>query len=294
MKFTTYIKENIIVLDGATGTELMKEGFKSDRLKHMENHITDKRIAKLHKAYYDSGSNLVNTATFAINFMDLPREKTEDIIFQAIDNVKQAGLESDKEGHKQEKYIALNLGPMIRDFNRIREEDIVKKYSHVAQVGEKKGADVIFVETIMSVAMCDCMVKGIRQGSDLPVILTGSFDEAHKMVLGEGYEDLVGIANRHEVEMVGGNCSSGPRELAKTLEYMEKLTHIPMVFKPNLGIPIYKGDTAIYPEKASDLTEEIEGLINIGVRAFGGCCGTGAEHIRAVNHFLQNNGFIKI
>ena len=147
MKITDFIKDNILLLDGATGSLLMKKGFPSGKRSESANISCPELLVEIHKAYYDAGSNSVTTNTFGANSLYYSDEELETIIRKGIENVRKA---AELSSGKQQKFIAYDMGPtgkLLKPYGELDFEYAVELFGKQARLAEKYGADYIMIET---------------------------------------------------------------------------------------------------------------------------------------------------
>ena len=150
MKITDHIKHNITILDGGMGTLLQAAGLGPQQTPESWNLTHPEAVTAVHRAYFDAGSNVVNTNTFGANCLKLEETALEEVIKAAVANAKKAALESKA---PQQKFIALDIGPtgkMLKPYGDLAFEDAVEIFAKTVRLGVKYGVDLIFIETMYS------------------------------------------------------------------------------------------------------------------------------------------------
>ena len=282
MNILDYAKEHILYLDGGMGTLLQAKGLQPGQLPETWNLSHPEVITAIHRAYYDAGSHVVNTNTFGANGLKFPPEELEAIVAAAIANARRAASESTG---TQEKWVALDIGPtgkMLKPYGDLDFEDAVAVFAEVVRLGVKYGADLIFIETMNDSYETKAALLAAKENCDLPVFVSNAYGGDGKLMTGAGPAAMVALLEGMGADAIGVNCSLGPKALAGVVEQYLKYASVPVLLKPNAGLPrAVDGETHfdVLPEEfAEDVTE----LIRKGVRIAGGCCGTTPEHIAAL------------
>ena len=282
MKITEYIKNNILYLDGGMGTLLQKEGLAVGELPERWNLTHSDVITKIHREYFDAGSNVVNTNTFGANILKFSEEELEEIIKAAIENAKTARAESKAKG---DKWIALDIGPtgrMLAPYGDFDFEDAVSVFAKTVKLGVKYGADLIFIETMNDSYETKAALLAAKENSDLPVFVSNAYGEDGKLMTGASPSAMVAMLEGMDADAIGMNCSLGPKALsAVAMEYIENAS-VPVILKPNAGLPKAENGVTVYDVLPEEFAEEVNALVEQGVRIAGGCCGTTPEYISAL------------
>ena len=280
MKITDYIKDNILYLDGGLGTLLQAQGLKSGELPERWNITHSDVLVIIHRDYFDAGSNVVNTNTFGANSLKFNDNELETIIKSAIDNVKKAREMSDTE-HK--KWIALDIGPtgkMLAPYGDFDFEDAVNVFKKTVELGVKYGADLIFIETMNDSYETKAALLAAKECSDLPVFVSNAYGEDGKLMTGASPSAMVAMLEGMGADAIGVNCSLGPKALSGVVcEYL-KYSSLPVILKPNAGLPKSVDGKTVFDVAPDELACEVKKLIEKGVHLAGGCCGTTPEYIK--------------
>ncbi len=294
MNFREFLKENIVVFDGAMGTQLAEHGLISGELPEMWNISHPDVIEDIHRAYFDSGSNVVLTNTFGANLLKYGENELRQIITAAIENAKHA---RNKSINKSEKFIALDIGPLgrlIRPFGDLDFEDAVSAFAKTVSIGSECGVDLIFIETITDSHEAKAAVIAAKENSCLPIILSCAYGEDGNLLTGASPSAVVTLLEGLGVDAIGANCSFGPDKLSGVVDELIKCSSFPILFKPNAGLPEVIDGRTVYSLSPDDFANALADKVNKGVRAVGGCCGTSPEYIRALSRRLTNTAPKKI
>ena len=282
MNIRDFIKNNIVYLDGGMGTLLQKSGLRPGELPERWNVSLTEVIKEIHKSYYDSGSNIVNTNTFGANSLKFGTDELSEIIYHAVKNADEARKAS---SGKQEKFIALDVGPtgkLLKPLGDLDFEDAVKAFAEVISLGVKYGVDLITIETMNDSYETKAAVLAAKENSDLPIIVTNAYGENGRLMTGADPAVMAAMLEGMGVDAIGANCSLGPKQLMGVMDELLKYCSVPVAFKPNAGLPKSDGKVTYYDVDAEEFAQDIKLAVSNGVRIVGGCCGTTPEYIKKV------------
>lgn len=282
MNIRDFIKNNIVYLDGGMGTLLQKSGLQPGELPERWNISHPEVIKEIHKSYYDSGSNIVNTNTFGANSLKFGTDELSEIIYHAVKNADEARKAS---SGNQEKFIALDVGPtgkLLKPLGDLDFEDAVKAFAEVISLGVKYGVDLITIETMNDSYETKAAVLAAKENSDLPIIVTNAYGENGRLMTGADPAVMAAMLEGMGVDAIGANCSLGPKQLMGVMDELLKYCSVPVAFKPNAGLPKSDGKVTYYDVDAEEFAQDIKLAVSNGVRIVGGCCGTTPEYIKKV------------
>ncbi len=282
MTFRKYLNTHIVYLDGGMGTLLQQQGLQSGEHPERWNITHPEAITAIHKAYFDAGSNVVCTNTFGANTLKFTGEELDAIIRAAVQNARVAAQESQT---PQEKFVALDIGPtgkLLKPLGDLDFEDAVSVFSETVKLGIKYGADLIVIETMNDSYETKAALLAAKENSNLPVLVTNAYGEDGKLMTGATPAAMVAMLEGLGADAVGANCSLGPVQLRGVAEELLQNASVPVVLKPNAGLPKVVDGKTVYDIEAADFAIEMATLIHKGVRVAGGCCGTTPDYIRAL------------
>lgn len=282
MNIRDFIKNNIVYLDGGMGTLLQKSGLQPGELPEHWNISHPEVIREIHKNYYNSGSNVVNTNTFGANTLKFSIDELDEIICHAVKNADEARKASSGE---QEKFIALDVGPtgkLLKPLGDLDFEDAVKIFAETIRLGVKYGVDLITIETMNDSYETKAAVLAAKENSDLPIIVTNAYGENGRLMTGANPAVMAAMLEGMGVDAIGANCSLGPKQLMDVMDELLKYCSVPVAFKPNAGLPKSDGKVTYYDVDADEFAQDIKLSVENGVRIVGGCCGTTPEYIKKV------------
>lgn len=283
MNIRDFIKNNIVYLDGGMGTLLQKSGLQPGELPEKWNISHPETICDIHRSYYDSGSNVVNTNTFGANILKFSREELDEIIRHAVENAARA---KELSSGTQEKFIALDVGPtgkLLKPLGDLDFDKAVEIFSETIKIGAKYGVDLITIETMNDSYETKAAVLAAKESCDLPIFVTNAYGENGRLMTGADPAVMVAMLEGMGVDAIGANCSLGPKQLAGVMDELLKYSSVPVVFKPNAGLPKSENGVTFYDVDADEFAEDIKKSVENGVRIVGGCCGTTPEYIKRVH-----------
>ncbi|MBR2343116.1 MAG: homocysteine S-methyltransferase family protein [Clostridia bacterium] len=279
MNILDFLSRDILYLDGGMGTLLQAEGLGAGELPERWNTTHAEVIKKIHRDYYDAGSNVVNTNTFGANRLKFSSEELEQIVRSAIDNARGAIAQSKG---TQPKWIALDIGPtgrMLKPYGDFDFEDAVATFAETVRLGVKYGADLIFIETMSDSLETKAALLAAKENSDLPIFVSNAYGEDGKLMTGADPAAMVAMLEGMGADAIGVNCSLGPKALKSVVEEYLKYSSLPIILKPNAGLPKAVNGKTVYDVLPEEFAAEVSELIGRGVRIAGGCCGTTPEYI---------------
>ncbi len=292
MSFNKLLEKNYIVLDGAMGTMLQKRGLKIGGLCEVLN-ITNKDMIKdVHKLYIEAGSDIIYANTFGANPYKLNKceYSVEELIGAAVDNAKEAIAESNV---NKEVFVALDLGPIGKLLEPIGTLPFDTAYEYYKrQIIAGIDADLIVIETQTDLFEVKAAVLAAKENSNKPVIVTMTFEENMRTFTGCAISSMAITLEGLGVDAIGLNCSLGPKELLPIVEELRKWTSLPLVLKPNAGLP--DPETNTYNVSASEFASMMVEFARYNVKFFGGCCGTDENFIRELSLKLSSIDFESI
>lgn len=282
MKILDYLKNHIVYMDGGMGTLLQKQGLKPGELPERWNISHPDIITDIHKTYYDAGSNIVTSNTFGANCLKFEEEELEEIVKAALENARRAAQESKG---TQEKFVALDIGPsgkLLKPFGDFAFEDEVEVYAKTIRLGVKYGADLILIETMNDSYDTKAALLAAKENSALPVFVSNAYGEDGKLMTGASPAAMVAMLEGMHADVIGVNCSLGPKQLAGVVKEYLQYASVPVIVMPNAGLPRSENGKTVYDVHSEEFSEDVVSFIKDGVRVAGGCCGTTPEYIRAV------------
>ena len=271
-------QNRFLFYDGAVGTMLQQHGLKPGQSPDLMNLTHPEIVEAIHRSYVDAGSNLICTNTFGANRRNLSRlgYQVSDVIFAAVAVAKRAA------GGRA--LVALDIGPLgelIAPLGSLSFEDAYDMFREMAIAGAKAGADLVAIETMADLSEMRAALLAVRENTSLPILATMTFERSGRTYLGTQPESFAMVAEGLGASAIGVNCSVGPAALVPIVERIAGATSLPLIAKPNAGLPDH--ETGIYDLTPEAFAAEMLAFEKSGVRIVGGCCGTNPDFIRALH-----------
>ena len=285
--FITLSKDHILYLDGATGSNLVKAGMPSGVCP--EQWILEHQdvMLQLQKDYVQAGTNILYAPTFTANRVKLAEyhlEKNMTSMIRDLVAISKKAAESTP-GHPV--YVAGDLtmtGEQLKPMGKMELETLIDIYKEQILCLVDAGADLLVVETMMSLAETRAALIAAKEVCDLPVIATLTFEADGRTLFGTDAKTAAIVLESLGASAIGANCSTGPAQMESIISEMVSHTRIPVIAKPNAGLPFLdENGTTCYNMEAEEFAEEMEVLVNAGATILGGCCGTTPEFIRQIH-----------
>ena len=296
MNFREFLRDNFVILDGGMGSLLQKRGLKPGEKPETYNILHPEMIIDIQKAYFDAGSNVVNANSFGANPFNFPDEdEMRDVIVAAIKNAKEAARLSNEgslESAKRPKFVSLDigsLGQLLAPYGQLEFEDAVEAFAKIVRIGADAGADLVSIETMNDCLETKAALLAVKENCDLPVIVTDAFDANGQLMTGANPSAMTAMLEAMGADAVGTNCSVGPRQLRGVMEEFLGCASVPVVFKPNAGLPRVENGETVFDVTVDEFAEEVIMQMKAGVRVVGGCCGTTPEYIKKVTDLIAAN-----
>lgn len=280
-EFREYIKKGPIILDGATGTNLMAAGMPIGVCP--EKWVMDHPdvLLELQKAFVEAGTNIVYAPTFTGNRIKLEEYDLAD----DLEEINTTLVKLSKEAVGDKALVAGDMtmtGRQLFPLGDLMFDELVEVYKEQASVLASAGADLFVVETMMSLQECRAAVLAIKEVSDLPIMVTLTYNEDGRTLFGTPPETAVVVLQSLGVDVIGINCSTGPMEMVEPVKKMAEYSTIPILAKPNAGLPELVDGNTIYRMTPEEFAEAGVALVQAGAAIVGGCCGTTPAHIKAL------------
>lgn len=279
-----YLKDNLLIFDGAMGTMLQKEGLPIGDNPEIFGIKNPDKLLKIHKKYLEAGCNVLTTNTFGCNELKVTKlgYTVEEIINNAITIAKQAISESDK---SKPRFVALDIGPigeMLEPMGTLSFDRAYEIFKRQAIQGEKSGADLIIIETMMDLYEAKVAVLAAKENTNLPVICTMTFDENGRSFTGCLPQAMVATIEGLGVDALGVNCSLGPKQLLPIVKIITELANVPVIVQANAGLPVIENNQTVYKMTAKEFFQGVKDFVDLGVSIIGGCCGTNETFIKEI------------
>ena len=275
-----------IFFDGAMGTMLQKRGLKPGDRPDIMNMDAPEVVESVHRMYVDAGSDIICTNTFGANAKALRGTgyAPGDIISAAVAIAKRAGRGAVK--------IALDIGPigvLLEPMGDLEVDSAYELFKEQAVAGDRAGADIAAIETMSDISELKAAISAVVENTNLPVMATMTFDKTGRTYIGVAPEEFAQAAQKLGAAAVGLNCSLAPIEMIETAGRLAKATDLPLIIKPNAGLP--DGETGLYSLGPEEFAEQMVRLAQVVPSSrriiVGGCCGTSPEYIKELRRMFS-------
>jgi len=281
-EFRQLVNQKIVYLDGAMGSNLIKRGMPQGICP--EKWIIDNRevVVGLQKEYVEAGTNILYAPTFTANRPKLSEYGLEDNLVEL--NKQLVAISKEAAGDKA--YVAGDItmtGVQLQPMGSMEFEELVTIYKEQVVALLDGGVDLFVIETMMSLQETRAAVIAIKEICDLPILATMTFEKDGRSLFGTDARTAAVVLSSLGVDAVGANCSTGPEHMASVIAAMASVTDIPIIAKPNAGIPrLDENGETVYDNTPESFAKGVELLVNAGATILGGCCGTSPEYIDAL------------
>ncbi len=280
-----------LILDGATGTELQKRGYKGDV--SAEQWVLDNpgTIVEIQKNYVEAGSDALYSPSFGAN----RRKLEEHGIFNKTEEYNRRLAALSQKAADGKAFVAGDISPtglFLSPLGEASFEELVDIYTEQAAGLESAGVDLFVIETMMTLSDARAAVLAVRSVSDKPIMVTFTCDESGRSLSGTDVTAALTVLQGMGIDAFGLNCSAGPAEMLPQLKRLREYARIPLIAKPNAGMPEMVDGKTVYNCPPEEFVELIPELLKTGVAIFGGCCGTDEGHIAALKKTLENSEIV--
>lgn len=295
LDFREFLKQGFVLLDGATGSNLQEAGMKSGECPEqwIVNHADI--FIDLQKRYIEAGSDVLYTPTFTSTSIKLAEygleNQQEELTRKLVGLTKQAIAKS----AVQRKIYMLGdismTGVQLEPIGTLPFEELVEVYKKQVSLLVEEGVDGFAIETMMSLQECRAALLAVKESCDLPAIVTLTYQEDGRTLYGTNPETAIVVLQAMGADAVGINCSTGPDRMVDAVKQMKKYASVPIVVKPNAGLPTLVNGETKYEMEAEEFAQSMRPLIEMGATVLGGCCGTTPEHINALRKVVEKEEF---
>lgn len=274
---------SILMLDGGMGTSLQSMGLLLGELPETWNLTHPDAIKAIHRAYLDAGADVIYANTFGANTLKFGSD-TAAIVARGVALAKEAA--SDYEN----RFVALDIGPtgkLLAPLGDLDFEDAVSVFAETVKAGAAAGADLIVIETMNDTYELKAAMLAAKENADLPIFVTCVFGADAKMMTGATPEAAAALAESLGATAVGLNCSLAPAQMTEAVSRLIKSTTLPVIVKPNAGIPREENGKTVYDLSPAAFARDMEALLSLGVHIVGGCCGTTPAYIAELSRVAR-------
>ena len=280
-------KNEVIVFDGGTGTYLYEKGIYINTCFYELNLTNPDIVAEVHRDYLNAGADVLETNTFGANRFKLAPHGLE----KKVHEINLHGAQIAKRVAGDHALVAGSVGPLgvqIEPLGRLSYEEAADAFREQIAGLLEGGVDIIILETFLLVAELQQAIRAVRKlNPDIPLIAQVTINDDGNLLSGASLESFIKGVSTASVDIVGLNCSVGPRAMLDALETLKTLTALPISVQPNAGLPQNIGGRNIYMTSPEYMAEYAKRFIQTGASIVGGCCGTNPEHIKAIRRAVR-------
>lgn len=290
-EFKQLCNSKFLILDGATGTELIKRNMPSGVCPELWVYEHPEAICDIHNAYIRAGSNIVYAPTFGGNRCKLKEFGLENRLEEIVSSL----VRTAKENAGDRALVFGDIAPtglFVEPFGDLPFESAVAIFKEAATAMIKGGADGFAIETMMDLQEARAALLGVREAApDMPVIVTMTFEASGRTLTGSTPEAALNALQALGADGFGCNCSTGPAEMARTIAACSPYARIPLIAKPNAGVPKLENGRTVFTMDHREFAGCASMLTAAGATLLGGCCGTSPEYIAALADALREIEF---
>lgn len=284
MRFLTRLQSSsVLVLDGATGTNLQRRGLPPGTPSDLWVLDNPDAVLQLYRDFVAAGSDIILTNTFGSSRLHLGHAGLAD---RFEESNRKAVLLAQQAVAGTDTLVAGSLGPlgeMVQPFGTLSEADAETAFAEQARVLSEAGVDLLVIETQYDLNEAKAAVRAARSVSDLPVVCSFSYDRGTRTMMGVKPAQMAGELAEMGLSALGINCGRSLQDNLKALGELRGATDLPIWFKPNAGLPRTTEDNQlIYDVSPADMGAQVGDWVQAGARLVGGCCGTSPEHLAAI------------
>jgi 5-methyltetrahydrofolate--homocysteine methyltransferase len=288
MGFPEFLKnKEVILLDGAIGTELDKRGLMGRASNNLDNPDV---VLEIQREYALCGCHALSTNTLTMNRIYI---ETHNIDVPVRD-VNRAGVELARQAANKDQYILGDIsstGQLLEPYGTYKESQFYDTFKEQAEILAEAGVDGFIIETMFDLREALCALRACKGNFPLPVIVSIAFKTETKggrTMMGNSAEDCAKSLTDAGADVIGANCGDlDPAQMAVVVSILKSATIVPILAQPNAGKPRLVGDKTVFDMEPEIFALGINECLEAGARLVGGCCGTTPEHIRAVADLLN-------
>jgi len=280
-------KQEIILLDGAMGTQLDKRGLMGWAQNNLEN---PEVVLEIQREYASYGCDALTTNTLTMNRIYIETHN----VGVSVRDVNKAGAELARQAVGKEQYVLGDIsstGQLLEPYGTYKESQFYEAFKEQAEILVESGVDGFIIETIFDLREAICALRACRDNFSLPVIISIAFateEKGGRTMMGNSAEQCAKSLTDAGADVIGANCGElDPAQMAIVVSMLRSATALPILAQPNAGRPKLVNNQAVFEMAPEPFAAGIVECLRAGARLVGGCCGTTPEHIRAVADMLK-------
>lgn len=297
-EFRERVSKRKLILDGATGSNLQSRGLPAGVCPEAWILENQDIMCTLQREYIQNGTDILYAPTFSGNRIKLEEyglaDKLGEMNRELVAVSRRAVEEENAAGRVLVAGDLTMTGKQVEPIGPLTFEELVTVYKEQIRHLEEGGADLLAVETMMSLQECRAAVIAAKECTELPVMVTLSFNEDGRTLFGTDPETAALVLTALGVDALGVNCSVGPDRMVDVVRRIKEYADVPIICKPNAGLPKMVGGETVYDMGAEEFAENMLVLAREGADILGGCCGTTPEHIGRMVQALEREKLMQI
>jgi 5-methyltetrahydrofolate--homocysteine methyltransferase len=294
-EFLALIQSKIVILDGATGSNLQSRGMTTGISPELWMLQNPGKVVELQREFLEAGSDILFAPTFTANRIKLSEYGLEDRIEEFNKGLIRLSKEAirtyrEQTGNDRKVYIAADItmtGAQVYPVGTLTFEELVDTYKEQMAYLLEESVDLVVIETMMSLQECRAAILAVKESCDLPVMVSLTYNENGRTLYGTDPKTAVIVLQSLGADAIGVNCSTGPDKMHPIVSEMKQYAYVPVMVKPNAGIPRLVEDQTVFPMEAEQFATEMVKLVDLGANIVGGCCGTTPEHMKLMVERVQ-------
>ena len=280
MTILTDLKTQILLFDGAMGTQLQDRGLPIGGIPEHFNLTHPEVVEAIHRDYVAAGADVITANTFQASTTKMAPDELDETIHTAIALAKKA----------EPKYVAYDMGPtgqLLQPMGTLSFDAAYEMFASQAIIAEQAGADLVIIETVADLLEAKIAVLAVKENTKLPVFVTMTYQEDGRTFVGVDPQTATLTLQNLGVDVLGVNCSLGPKELAPIVAKILDYAQIPVMVQANAGLPQMENGETVYKITPETYVAYTQKLLAQGVAVVGGCCGTTPEFIRQLRLLID-------
>jgi 5-methyltetrahydrofolate--homocysteine methyltransferase len=280
-------RRDVLLSDGAVATNFQEMGIEPGVAPEEWVFDAPDRVRDLHRRFAQAGSDLVLTCSFGGS----PIRLAESPLAGRARELNARAAELAREAVGDEVLVAGSIGPtgqLIEPFGPLDRELALRAFGEQARALADGGVDLLVLETLFALEEGLWAAEAIRAATDLPLVMSFSFDQGTRTMMGLSAADVVTATGSLGLAALGANCGRSLADTAElTTQFLDAGLTLPLWIKPNAGVPQIIADGVVYPEGPESFAVQLAKIAERGARIVGGCCGSTPEHLAALHRALD-------
>ena len=279
--------QDILLLDGAMGTQLDKRGLMSRGRNNLD---AAEAVLEIHREYAESGSQALTTNTLTMNRIFIETHN----VGVSVQEINKAGAELARQAAGDELFVLGDIsstGQLLEPYGTYKESQFHDAFKEQAEVLAESGVDGFIIETVFDLREAVCAVRACKEKCSLPVIVSMTFtteEKGGRTMMGDSAEQCARSLADVGADAIGANCGDlDPAQMAVVVSHLSAATELSVLAQPNAGKPKLVADKTVFDMAPASFASGIAECLRAGASLVGGCCGTSPDHIRALAEMLS-------